>query len=841
MKKIKLLSLFLALLMLCGTVTLFASCGGTEEGILELSKSTLEVDITEYTLVYGESQGASQYTTTFRDQIDAFAQKLTAATGKKFNPNKMSSTRTGAGDKEILIGLTTREESQKALKEIDGTGFIVEVTENKIVIVGTDNLFTLMGMSYFVDKYLNVTEKTNVLTLHETMVANEVGTLVVGDSTAKSKDAVKAGYSFVYQEGLGKTPGAYATVSSAAFDTDYPLTMIDQITEKISKISGVQQKLYNEMVRSEKETTEKEMLVGNTAREESRNALSLVKENEFIISSTDSKIVVNAWSEAVLSVALKAYLDVLAEGTKTGEEDKITVEIPRHFRMIGFGTQDWVTDFTKPEGEGISLYNTQSENNGALQYLYTGTGVNRAAYNAYCNTLKKEGYKVYLQNEIEGSVFTAFKNTSKDIFLYVAFNAYTHKDEYDSYDWTIIKKIDEKAMGEGCAYDYDPCIRIVSSTIANAYLPEEKLLTKSNDYTKITDTKVTTVPIYAKAVGFCYIITLEDGRFIVFDGGGLNPNGVEHETIWNALVALYKDMHGGEGPTTSSKIHIAAWILTHAHWDHYTAFMNMAQKYGKTGLMKMDYMIANTPGEGSCYAWNETPGAMSPEVVKKLQNYISGSFTYIQPHTGYKFYLSNVELEVLTTWEDLNPLTPDNDNNTNTVIRFTISSQGSSKKVTQIWTGDANRFQSRFMCATYGDYLKSDMVSIAHHGNAGCEIEFYDKVSPTVVWWPNNANNAQAYLNEAKNKGYMQEVDHYIYKELASVKYVYTCGGKKSEGNVMTTLEDVPYTTLVINKDGVDYDNIYDVVTKWSGTGAEYKLEYFTYSDGSTIEACTKK
>ena len=838
MKKIKLLSLFLALLMLCGTVTLFASCGGEQDGILELSKDTLEVDVTEYAIVYGDTQGEKNYTTTFRGQVDAFAQKLTEVTGKKFSASKMGSARTEAGDKEILIGLTKREESEKALKEIDGTGFIVQVTENKIVIVGTDNLFTLMGLTYFTEKYLNVTEQTKVLTLHETMIANEVGTIVLTSSADKSKDMMSQSYSYVYQDGLGKTPGTYTTVSDNKFYKDYPQLVIDQLVDKISKLSGVQKKLYDGMVRSDKETTDKEVLVGLTAREESQKALAGLAMNQFIISSTDKKVVINAWSQATLSVATKAYLDIMEEGTKT-VDDQTIVEIPCNFRVIGYSTHEWVTDFTKPEGEGISLYNTQSSNNGGLQYLYTGTGVNRAAYDAYCLKLKKEGYKVYTENEVEGSVFTTFVHKGNDACLYVAFNAYTHKDEYDSYDWTIIKKIDEKALGEGAAYDYDPCIRIISSTIENAKLPEEKLL-KKQSYTYVTDTKITTVPIYGKAVGLCYIITLEDGRFIVFDGGGIADNGgVEHETIWNALNALYKDANGGAAPTTSKPIELAAWVLTHAHWDHYTAFTNLAKKYGQSGLLKVDYMIANTPGADSCFLWNETPNAMSAEKVKSLQNYIKGGFTYIQPRTGHKFYLANIEIEVLTTWEDLNPITPDNDNNTNTVLRFTVSSKGTSKTVTQIWTGDANRWQSRFMCATYGNYLKSDMVSIAHHGNAGCEIEFYDKVSPTTVWWPHNANAAQDYIGSDKNKGYMYEVDQHVYNDIASVKYVYTSGMKKSEGGA-TTLDDGYYTTLVINKDGVDYDNIYDVVRKWSDKNEEYKLQYFHYIKGS-IGACTKK
>ena len=145
MKKMKLLSLFLAVLMLCGCVALFASCGSIEEGILKLSKSTVDVDVSDYVVVYGASQNSSAYTPTFRNQMKLFAQKVSAAAGKSISVSEMKGARSKAEDKEILIGLTEREESKKALAEIEGDGFIVQVTDNKIVIVGTSNLFTLMS------------------------------------------------------------------------------------------------------------------------------------------------------------------------------------------------------------------------------------------------------------------------------------------------------------------------------------------------------------------------------------------------------------------------------------------------------------------------------------------------------------------------------------------------------------------------------------------------------------------------------------------------------------------------------------------------------------------------
>ena len=129
-----------------------AACSDTTDGNVSQSSKVKDVDVSGYALIYGNSQGASEYTATFRTQMEGFANKLTAATGEKFTAYSMSRAKTTPKDKEILVGLTTREESKSAVSKIEGEGFVIEVTDNKIVIAGSSNLFTLMAVNYFVEK-----------------------------------------------------------------------------------------------------------------------------------------------------------------------------------------------------------------------------------------------------------------------------------------------------------------------------------------------------------------------------------------------------------------------------------------------------------------------------------------------------------------------------------------------------------------------------------------------------------------------------------------------------------------------------------------------------------------
>ena len=77
--KRKILSLLLALLMLCGTATLFASCGEID-GYVELS-GEVEVDLKNYAVVYANSVGKTRV---YKNAITGLAEALGSITGERF-------------------------------------------------------------------------------------------------------------------------------------------------------------------------------------------------------------------------------------------------------------------------------------------------------------------------------------------------------------------------------------------------------------------------------------------------------------------------------------------------------------------------------------------------------------------------------------------------------------------------------------------------------------------------------------------------------------------------------------------------------------------------------------
>ncbi|MBQ9777585.1 MAG: hypothetical protein IJW22_01545, partial [Clostridia bacterium] len=156
----------------------------------------------------------------------------------------------------------------------------------------------------------------------------------------------------------------------------------------------------------------------------------------------------------------------------------------------------------------------------------------------------------------------------------------------------------------------------------------------------------------------------------------------------------------------------------------------------------------------------------------------------------------------LLTHEDMNPHNIVTFNDSSTVMRLTINVTG-GQPVTLLSTGDAYRYNGRWLCAMYGNALRSDMVTMAHHGGPAVEEQFYTYVAPTVLWWPHNTNSVHSFYLKSDN--WYCKVDQHAF-ELPSVKYVY-CSG------------DGHNTTLYLRADGPAYNDLYNA---GFGTSLDY-------------------
>lgn len=741
MKMKQILSLFLAVLMLCGCATLFASCAGGDA--VKVSGKELTLDLTDFSIYYGEELSENSV---FRDMTAELATLVNEKTGKNRSARLFSSAQTTAADPEILIGDTSRAETQEALSAIKGSGFTIRVSENKIVIVGTSKLLTVQALQYFLRNYLRDAEQATALVLPAKISADKVKSVTL--ATAEGSPMP-----FVYSQTLSdsnKYTGDKGITNKGFDNRDFPFAAVEGLIEELRQVLCLKSDKGFTKQKDSEPAAGAEFAVGIVERDHVKTALSKLNGAEYCFCVQDGQVIMTAWNDEALEDCYNLVRGLFKEAVVIGEDGTISVAFPEGFELTGSGNVGWVTDFPQPDG--LSLYNTLDTADNSLQYLYLGEGVNADAFRAYCEKLKGEGYKLLTENEIEGSLFATYVSEEAGQMIYVAFNAYTHWEKY--------------------GHEYEQALRIVVSPTSDVAVPDAALLNPSPSYTKITNSAVTAIALEKGCVGMSYAVTLEDGRLILFDGGAMGESTTVVADLWETLSKLHEQAHGAP-PSSTNPIRVAAWVITHSHSDHYNVARNLIKTYGDSGLFKLENLIGNFPSRSATWPiYNSDIGKMTDGgAIEELQR-ISGC-TFLKVHTGQRYYFANLEIEVITTYDDLNPIRAHVQNDTNTVLRFSLKKEGAEDYV-MMWLGDANLEQSRFMSAMFGDYVKADMVQVAHHGNTGCDNDLYNSIKASVVLFPNRLSSYQMYLNpDSRKKSRCYDVDQTLIYDNPNTKYVF--------------------------------------------------------------------
>ena len=233
--------------------------------------------------------------------------------------------------------------------------------------------------------------------------------------------------------------------------------------------------------------------------------------------------------------------------------------------------------------------------------------------------------------------------------------------------------------------------------------------------------------IFLEDFGLSYVIRLSDGRFIIFDGGwDFEPDAIK---LYNCLKAGAN----GERPR------IAAWILTHAHRDHFECFVGFMNLYG--ALVDIDALYYNFPeGDDIEHFPSLAKCSQYPDVDNSAGTYIGYlnekikeySLKVYTPHTGQTYQIADARCEVLSSMDDTIHATSDM-NATSLIIRMELAGQ------VILWAADASCSATN-LAKKHGKYLKSDILQIPHHG-FGCgkyeaEIEAYELILPETCFMP---------------------------------------------------------------------------------------------------------
>ena len=297
----------------------------------------------------------------------------------------------------------------------------------------------------------------------------------------------------------------------------------------------------------------------------------------------------------------------------------------------------------------------------------------------------------------------------------------------------------------------------------------------------------------------------------------------DHQRLWYVLSDLFTQVFE-KAPDVDNPIRIAAWYLSHSHFDHYDNFYQFCYVFGSNVIVES--LIANFASDAETYNCYD-PNPHVRDTVDTLDNFLQQPITYYKMHSGLEFYIRNVKLEILYTHEDVYPQVINLFNDTSTVIRMTIyHTDGSgipkdAEGTTAMWTGDLYDRGSKNLRAMYGEYLQSDMLQISHHGYIGCEFELYALVAPTCVWWPTDRNTFARQVSGQFSSG-PNVVNYRVYTEIESIKYiilgdgfnttmtftadgpVYDIGGKyglyNADDSALESMLKIAYGTYIIKK-----------------------------------------
>ena len=250
-------------------------------------------------------------------------------------------------------------------------------------------------------------------------------------------------------------------------------------------------------------------------------------------------------------------------------------------------------------------------------------------------------------------------------------------------------------------------LTIVTSETNGTLLPVKNPETRTGSY-KTTVTQVQSPQIN----GMGYIFKLADGSYIVYDGG----HDEDVDGFWKTL----KDL-----TPKGDKIIIRAWLITHSHGDHHGVVEYFAEKYADQVTVER-FLISP--------ATEEVRGGESNYLGKKFleqaKKFTGAEVCYV--YTGMVFTFCNLRMEILMTYEDTyyTGVMPSDFNNTSIISRIYADDYN------MILLADSGNDATEILAAYYGDYLKSDMCQISHHGVEDCPLIVYRHIKAPILWYP---------------------------------------------------------------------------------------------------------
>ncbi len=332
----------------------------------------------------------------------------------------------------------------------------------------------------------------------------------------------------------------------------------------------------------------------------------------------------------------------------------------------------------KPENaEFLGIYDCSD---GVSMALYAN--VDKADFFNYEKSLENDGYSFFDKTDFAGNIHYTLKNEDMLIQLYLSIDgkmrviADNYTAEYDKEQGSFERKCNTEL------YQFE------------------------TDHSLID-------------CGMCYIIRCADNSFFIIDSAHyLSVH--DNDRIHDFLRSMTPE---------NEKIRIAGWFISHGHEDHYSKFMDYMLYNCEDTVIERIYLNLVSAQHPDCGRWDKENNIL----MENFRNFINNErdIPIVKLHTGQRFFVRNLEFKVICTHEDVYPESNADFNNSSVVL--VMEAEGSRVLI----PGDASDKESIIMEERYGEWLKSDIVQLSHHGHNGTSEQFYEYVNADVVLCPN--------------------------------------------------------------------------------------------------------
>lgn len=547
------------------------------------------------------------------------------------------------------------------------------------------------------------------------------------------------------------------TIVASEDSTQAEINAYIAIRNGIFDLTGVSLPLSSDWIRpgEEHDSNSYEILVGQTNYTQSQEVLNETSYGSYTIAVVDNKIVLNAWSDVAIEAGAETLVQILGAAVSDGN---LLIESDR---LSATEIVDTSLDYIPvvPNLKIDHIYDA----NGAFEAIYEKA--TQEHFDEYVAKLEKDGYTKYAEN-VRGNVSSVIFTDGKD---------YTYNIFY------------EGGYRQLCVLIEDYNVKM---------LPP-----KNTSYTKVCDTKFAQVGVeylYTPSLsysnvqnGMCYIWRLEDGRFLIMDGGFNYKMGADN--LYNALREMAVD---------PDNIVIASWIISHFHGDHVGTLVNFVKNYLYD--VKIESLLFNLPTEQQSSLDGMTWGSWN-SIKTLVKGYYKDIVVY-KAHPGQIYHFANAAVEILYTLE---MTAPDDLVYYNTCSLITNVSFGDFD---MLMLGDCSEVTNSNLRANYGEALRSEVVQVAHHGYQGGSTALYKLINPLYVFWPAGTIWQSTCVTNASDD-IPGNRNAYFVMSGTNIRYTFVA---KNDVVVLTVKKDTGFTDYTV------YDDINAMVAE-SGTSASIK------------------